>query len=827
MSSTRFRWVQLSLRSLRAKGRPETAVKRLRELPRELKELYDDIYEEIGRIHPSDFLLVRRTLMLIMYQRVSLRSTEIVEAVWGDSLEDPSDVMGQRIQLLSDMCSDFVELDSNTGYFRLAHSSVRDFLESKEEFAENAGHAELAKMCISAAAEWFRKANILQNYAMSWKLGHFICYALTQWPAHVWKASNLRAEDKELAVLLDVRSNWCPPSVAWRTWLSRVLCLAPSLTDDEASRFSATDKDSMVSGGSGLYGSPENMSSGSGSSASGTETAPTRSITRMWNKPQRWLPQRKPDRDFIQKAARQLLKRSTSTPPNPLFAFSAWHIPELVCGTALLPDSLNLWQMRNIVGETPVTDFCTSFSIPELERALTGDLEIIFKVLLQGHPEFISAAITRDFAPDEKTRLVELLLEHGADFNRGSTSQPNALHSAADFNLPNVLELLLAHGAEIDARDYSHATALDRACANGSLGAARLLLSRGASTKSDFLRSPPLLVAATHHQWDIFRLLVNDQVGLDTRAGRGRDLLELALRDSKDEMVVLLLQRGARICSESYGPSLLWSALTQRPPSVAIIKALLEHGAYVNEVGDLQEYPLQYAARNLNADIIGLLCLHGGDPNQRAVRGRTALQLAIIACNASGTSALIEATIDVEARDDEGYTALHLAAQHFPNEDIICLLSKHGADLSAKDDTGKTALHLATAARNVDGVRALIKLQIDVEAKDADGRTALHLASRLWSNYNLEGPNTALSLIDLLLSNGANINATDNNGDTPLFLASKIFIYPDKNPLVKCLLARGADSSITNSKGETAARLHLTQLKSILKKRTDAESQAL
>src|SRR5277367_612316 len=138
MSSARFRWVHLSLKSLRAKGRPETAIKRHKELPRERKELYDDIYEEIERIDPSDFLLVQRTLMLIMYQRVPLRSTEIVEAVWGDSPEGPSGSMGQRIQLLSDMCSDFVELDSKTGYFRLAHSSVRDFLESREEFAENA-----------------------------------------------------------------------------------------------------------------------------------------------------------------------------------------------------------------------------------------------------------------------------------------------------------------------------------------------------------------------------------------------------------------------------------------------------------------------------------------------------------------------------------------------------------------------------------------------------------------------------------------------------------------------------------------------------------------
>lgn len=52
-------------------------------------------------------------------------------------------------------------------------------------------------------------------------------------------------------------------------------------------------------------------------------------------------------------------------------------------------------------------------------------------------------------------------------------------------------------------------------------------------------------------------------------------------------------------------------------------------------------------------------------------------------------------------------------------------------------------------------------------------------------------------MIDL----GADLNARDNNGDTPLFMAA----YGNKNPeVIKALLEYGADVNIRDDSGKTA-----------------------
>jgi len=89
-------------------------------------------------------------------------------------------------------------------------------------------------------------------------------------------------------------------------------------------------------------------------------------------------------------------------------------------------------------------------------------------------------------------------------------------------------------------------------------------------------------------------------------------------------------------------------------------------------------------------------------------------------------------TIDVNVKDHDGRTALHLASISGQAYSLEQLLNNYNADVNAKDKDGRTALHYACFARNggVSVMSVLLEDQYgaDVSAVDAAGRTPLGLA---------------------------------------------------------------------------------------------------
>jgi len=74
-----------------------------------------------------------------------------------------------------------------------------------------------------------------------------------------------------------------------------------------------------------------------------------------------------------------------------------------------------------------------------------------------------------------------------------------------------------------------------------------------------------------------------------------------------------------------------------------------------------------------------------------------------------------------------------------------------------------TILHFAVFKSKNDAVKDLLDEGANPNAEDKDGRTPLHWAANFG---NLEGAK-------LLLASGANVNAKTNNGETPLSLATE------------------------------------------------------
>ena len=73
-------------------------------------------------------------------------------------------------------------------------------------------------------------------------------------------------------------------------------------------------------------------------------------------------------------------------------------------------------------------------------------------------------------------------------------------------------------------------------------------------------------------------------------------------------------------------------------------------------------------------------------------------------------------------------------------------------------------------------IEELLSNGADVDAIDRDGHTPLQLAARL----------ATVDVAELLIKNGADVNAIDRNGHTPLYYAKK------DSPMEKLLIDNGA-----------------------------------
>ena len=86
---------------------------------------------------------------------------------------------------------------------------------------------------------------------------------------------------------------------------------------------------------------------------------------------------------------------------------------------------------------------------------------------------------------------------------------------------------------------------------------------------------------------------------------------------------------------------------------------------------------------------------------------------------------LIANGADVNAKNDEGITPLHLAAWPHMAE----LLVSQGADLNIRDKAGRTPLIVhAAESDDCDVMEALLRIGADPDASDIDGNTALTIA---------------------------------------------------------------------------------------------------
>ncbi|EAX88109.1 hypothetical protein TVAG_422640 [Trichomonas vaginalis G3] len=181
------------------------------------------------------------------------------------------------------------------------------------------------------------------------------------------------------------------------------------------------------------------------------------------------------------------------------------------------------------------------------------------------------------------------------------------------------------------------------------------------------------------------------------------------------------------------------------------------------EVSDAEyeSTPLHWAAGWGMYDIVKLLLDFGADINARNKVGHTPLLCAVFDNQLECARLLIDRGADVNDCDNEGFAAIHIAAGN-GHMDVLKFLVTKGADLGALTIDGGTALWVAAGAGDYEIFEFLLSgCRIPLKKAANRNNTIFHQAAF--------GGN--LQIIKLCFKAGLDINAKNDDGETPLALA--------------------------------------------------------
>jgi ankyrin repeat protein len=430
--------------------------------------------------------------------------------------------------------------------------------------------------------------------------------------------------------------------------------------------------------------------------------------------------------------------------------------------------------------------------------------------------------------------MADLLLRAGAKVNTSDDYGVTPLARASENASEAMIEKLLDAGANPNAAQESGLTPLMIAAHTGKMNIVKALIARGANVNAATkeANATALMWSLASEHTDVTRVLVEGGANVRVSTTKGITPLMFAARNGDIEMAKLLIAAGADVNeTSSDGTRVLPYAL--QVGQFAFAKFVLEQGADPN--GTIGDVPALHVAiggtgpwlddwnrrhRTVGAlggggyssvmgpgsqrlELVKLLLARGANPNARI--NKTALHTSYIGYPTkgafepftNGTGDLRGATpiwLAAAAAGSRNGRANEAAAavvnnaaadspepSDFNYVQMIEALLAAGADPNLTTVDGTTPLMVAAGLGRIGGgaggiiragrgnrsreaeqaVRVLLKVGVDINARNEADFTAIHGAAFLGTN----------ELIELLVREGADIDARDFRGRTPYRIA--------------------------------------------------------
>ena len=303
--------------------------------------------------------------------------------------------------------------------------------------------------------------------------------------------------------------------------------------------------------------------------------------------------------------------------------------------------------------------------------------------------------------------------------------------------------------------------------------------------------------------------VIVEQICVDERVrratdGRLRTALHWAARYRSPACVDALIRCGLNVSAiDEGGNTPLMFATYSGRPNIALM--LIKAGADAKQANKKGVSPLSYAMDKQDLTMSKIL-MRGAqsDAEETRIHSRPNDSLLDAASegNVGRVKRLLTARPDLEASDSDGCTSLIRAAGK-GHAQVVSALISGGANVDAASSNGTTALGAAVMGDHAGVVQTLVDKGVSPDQRQRHGVTPLMLASARWN-----GPMTGL-----LLRCGADATARDDSEGTPICAAVQNALgksgVESGVVTLRHLLKAGADVNAANDEGQTPLMLLL------------------
>ena len=416
-------------------------------------------------------------------------------------------------------------------------------------------------------------------------------------------------------------------------------------------------------------------------------------------------------------------------------------------------------------------------------------------------------------------KAVKQHLAKGIDINaKDSSLGITPLASAILQDQTQMVEFLIQQSADVNAKNRDGGTALHTAAFLGQYEVAELLVQKGAdvNAKDEDGNTP---ISSTMADWGTTEFIASL---LKIKLDRER------VETGRAQIVELLRQHGAQTnFADPAGDGICKAA---GAGDIEAVKQHLTKGMDINtKDGKFGMHPLSWAALHGQSQMVGFLIQQSADVNAKNKDGATALHVAAFLGQYEVAELLVQKGADVNAKNEDGDTPISSTMADWGTTEFVAqllqiqvdrekvetgrakvaeLLSQQGAQTGFAGFAGND-IWTAAVSGDIEAVKQQLAKGVDVNAKNKDGASALHAAA-IVGQYEVA---------ELLIQKGANVNFRSNDGTTAMnalktdwgtvqFIAQLLQIQVDREKVetgrtkvAKLLSQQGANTNFSGPVG--------------------------